>query len=194
MIDLVPEQLKSVELTANWEEGLRQMEEGKQDVMEWINEIKEYTRELVELARNQEMATGVAAEKNALGKCPVCKREVVETTKSYGCIGYKEGCKFAIWKEIAGKKITLKQAEDLLTKGKTGVLKGFRGKSGNSFEAILIVGEGGKVAFDFPNRNQDSSGAANNRTVLAHARFVERMLLKIPRDLAAPDINRVVNL
>lgn len=169
LIDLVPEQLKSVELTAAWEDGLRQMEEGKQDAVAWIDGIKEYTRELVDLARNQEASVGVAVEKNALGQCPVCKRDVVETTKSYGCTGYKDGCKFAIWKEIAGKKITLKQAEDLLAKGKTGVLKGFKGKLGKSFEAALVIGDGGKVEFGFPDRTNaagDSSGATTNHTAL----------------------------
>ncbi|WP_273484019.1 DNA topoisomerase 3, partial [Desulforamulus ruminis] len=102
LIDLAPEQLKSVELTADWEEGLRRMEEGRQEPEEWIKGIKEYTRQLVQFARNQEDA-GVAEGKKSLGICPVCRRDVTETPRSYGCTGYKEGCKFVIWKEIAQK-------------------------------------------------------------------------------------------
>ncbi|MCL4441699.1 MAG: DNA topoisomerase III, partial [Firmicutes bacterium] len=110
LIDLVPEQLKSVEMTANWEEGLRRIEQGQENSAVWMKSVCEYTRHLVELARNQETAAGIAVEKKALGSCPLCGRNVVETTKGYGCSGYQEGCKFTIWKEIAGKKITPKQA------------------------------------------------------------------------------------
>jgi DNA topoisomerase-3 len=74
---------------------------------------------------------------------------VIEYPRSYGCSGYREGCKFAIWKEIAKKKITAKQASDLLVKGKTGELKGFKSKAGKDFQAILVLGADGKVGFDF---------------------------------------------
>jgi len=156
LIDLVPEQLKSVEMTANWEEVLRRIEQGQENTMAWMKSICEYTRELVELARNQETAAGIAVEKKALGSCPLCGRDVVETSKGYGCSGYQEGCKFTIWKEIAGKKITPKQAGDLLSKGKTGIIKGFKGKSGKSFDAVLVLGEGGKIEFTFPDRSQST--------------------------------------
>ncbi|GAB6156821.1 type IA DNA topoisomerase [Desulfotomaculum varum] len=166
LIDLVPEQLKSVEMTANWEEGLRRIEQGQENSAAWMKSICEYTRHLVELARNQETANGIVLEKKALGNCPVCGRDVVETTKGYGCSGYKDGCKFTIWKEIAGKKITPKQAGDLLSKGKTGIIKGFKGKSGKSFDAILVIREGGKIEFSFPDRSlsPDKTGTQKNET------------------------------
>ncbi|WP_003542029.1 DNA topoisomerase III [Desulfotomaculum nigrificans] len=162
LIDLVPEQLKSVEMTATWEEGLRRIEQGQENSAAWMKSICEYTRELVELARNQETAISIATEKKALGTCPVCGRDVIETSKSYGCSGYKDGCKFTIWKEIAGKKISPKQAGDLLSKGKTGIIKGFKGKSGKTFDAILVIGEGGKIEFNFPDRSQSPEKTSKN--------------------------------
>ncbi len=109
---------------------------------------------MVQLAREQETAGGNVAQSGmeALGKCPLCGRDVVEYPKSYGCSGYKDGCKFAVWKEIAGKKITVKQAQELLAKKKSGVLKGLKSKAGKSFDAALVLGPDGKVGFAFADK------------------------------------------
>ena len=83
-----------------------------------------------------------------LGRCPLCGSEVVDQAKSYGCSGWQRGCKFAIWKTIAGKRITARTAQALLKQGRSQVLKGFTSKSGKPFEARLKL-EGGEVRFDF---------------------------------------------
>jgi len=83
-----------------------------------------------------------------LGNCPFCGANVQEQPKSYSCTGWKAGCKFAIWKRIAGKKISSRMARALLTKGQTSRLKGFKSKAGKSFDARLKLVDG-KVAFDF---------------------------------------------
>ena len=87
----------------------------------------------------------------ALGVCPLCGGAVVEGAKSYGCDNWKGGCKFRIWKTIAGKKITVRSAQALLKKGRSPKLKGFESKSGQPFEAYLKL-EGGEVRFDFGGR------------------------------------------
>ena len=46
-----------------------------------------------------------------LGPCPLCGSEVVEQAKSYGCSSWPRGCKFTIWKMIAGKRITPRTAQ-----------------------------------------------------------------------------------
>jgi DNA topoisomerase III len=84
----------------------------------------------------------------ALGPCPLCRSEVVEQEKSYGCRGWRQGCKFAIWKTIAGKRIGVRTAQALLSQGRTPVLKGFESKAGKPFEARLKL-EAGEVRFDF---------------------------------------------
>jgi DNA topoisomerase-3 len=83
-----------------------------------------------------------------LGNCPLCGAEVREQVKSYSCSGWKAGCKFAIWKTIAGKKISSSMARALLTKGQTSRLKGFKSKAGKAFDARLKLVDG-KVEFDF---------------------------------------------
>ncbi|MBM7854922.1 DNA topoisomerase-3 [Desulfohalotomaculum tongense] len=158
LIDLVPEQVKSVEMTAEWEEGLRQIEEGQNDAGTWLENIKNFAREVVQIAKEQEASNAVGQDREILGKCPLCGKDVIEGKKGYGCSGYREGCKFVIWKEIAGKKITAKQAKDLLEKGKTGVIKGFKSKAGKKFDAVLKLSGEGKVEFDFPQRNIEPLG------------------------------------
>ena len=84
----------------------------------------------------------------ALGPCPLCQSEVVEQEKSYGCSGWRKGCKFTIWKTIAGKRISVRTAQSLLNQGKTSALQGFKSKAGKAFEARLTL-DGGEVRFDF---------------------------------------------
>lgn len=83
-----------------------------------------------------------------VGTCPKCGSEVVEQPKSWGCSSWKEGCAFAIWKTMSGKRITAKMAKTLLTKGRTAKLKGFKSRAGKPFEAVLVL-QDGEVRFDF---------------------------------------------
>ncbi len=83
-----------------------------------------------------------------LGNCPLCGAEVREQSKSYSCSGWKQGCKFVIWKTIAGKRIGCRTATTLLRKSETSRLKGFKSKAGKSFDARLKLIDG-KVQFDF---------------------------------------------
>jgi DNA topoisomerase III len=84
----------------------------------------------------------------AIGPCPLCKSEVVEQEKSYARGGWRQGCKFAIWKTIAGKRISIRAAQALLRQDRTPVLKGFESKAGKTFEARLKL-DAGEVRFDF---------------------------------------------
>ena len=74
---------------------------------------------------------------------------VTENAKAYGCSRYREGCKFAIWKMVAGKRLTERQAQMLLTRGATDQLKGFKSKAGKPFAARLKLDAEFKVSFDF---------------------------------------------
>lgn len=87
----------------------------------------------------------------ALGTCPLCGGSVVEQDKAYSCDNWKSGCKFRIWKTIAGKKITIRSAQALLKKGRSPKLKGFESKAGQPFDAYLKL-DGGEVRFDFGGR------------------------------------------
>ncbi len=152
LIKKVPEIIKSPEMTGQWEKELADIEAGKVSPRDFMTGIIDLTRKTVELVKQQEPAEQPGRrERELLGKCPLCSSDVVEYPKSYGCIGYKDGCKFVIWKEIAGKKISPAQAKTLLTNRKTGVIKGFKSKSkeGNKFDAALVIDNQGKITFEF---------------------------------------------
>ena len=78
----------------------------------------------------------------------MCAAEVREQPRSYSCSGWKQGCKFVIWKTIAGKRISGRTAKTLLAKGQTRQLKGFKSKAGKPFAARLKLVDG-EVQLDF---------------------------------------------
>jgi DNA topoisomerase-3 len=71
-----------------------------------------------------------------IGECPICGKDIIEGKRGFGCSGYKEGCKFVLWKEKSGKIITLSQAQRLL-KGETIALKGFTAEDGTNFDSKI---------------------------------------------------------
>lgn len=83
-----------------------------------------------------------------LGTCPLCGADVIEQKKSYSCRDWRSGCGFAIWKTMSGKRISARTAKILLRDGATSVLKGFKSKSKQTFDARLKL-QDGKVSFDF---------------------------------------------
>lgn len=97
----------------------------------------------------------VEAKKVKDAVCPLCGGEILVAPFGYACANRsrdgKEGCSFAIGK-IAEKDLTESNVRELLTTGKTGTIRGFKGKSGKKFDACLeLVKEEGsaKILFDF---------------------------------------------
>lgn len=93
-----------------------------------------------------------APEKESLGACPKCGKDVLTTAKAYSCCGGKDGCGFIVWKSIAGKSISAAQAKKLITKKKTDLIKGFKGKSGKEFNAYIILKDDFSTGFEFENK------------------------------------------
>jgi DNA topoisomerase III len=161
----------SPELTARWEERLAKMERGAEARPDFMSDIRAFATALVEEARNKEGekvavpakaraqrragpgSNGGAALAEPLGSCPKCGAPVVETKKAYGCSAWKDGCKFAIWKNVSGKRVTEVQARQLLKGGRTGQLKGFKSKAGKPYSAALVLDEEHKVRLDFGERD-----------------------------------------
>ena len=86
--------------------------------------------------------------KEAIADCPLCNGKIIETPKAYSCSEWRNGCKMTIWKTVAHKKITAAMAKKLLSKGETGLLKGFKSAKGTEFEVNLKLVDG-KVEMDF---------------------------------------------
>ncbi|ABG03720.1 DNA topoisomerase III [Rubrobacter xylanophilus DSM 9941] len=134
--------LSSPEMTARWERRLARIERGEERRPDFMSDISGFAASVVEGVRRMEgekiAAPGGGGE--ALGACPKCGSPVVETKKAYGCSAWrKTGCDFAIWKRVAGKRVSESQARQLLAKGRTARLKGFKSRAGKPFSAALVL-------------------------------------------------------
>ncbi len=145
-IKILPESLKSEELTKLFEEKLARVGSGEISKDTFIEDIYRDITNTMEMLRNDSSTVTIARE--TIGRCPVCGKEVIANDIAYGCTGYREGCKFTIWKTIAGKNITSSIAKQLLAKRKCGPFKGFHGKKG-PFAAYLILKPDNTVGFTF---------------------------------------------
>ncbi len=84
-----------------------------------------------------------------VGACPLCKKDVVKGRYGYGCMGYKDGCKFRINGYILKRVISLSNAKLLLDTGKTSKIEGFVSKNGKEFSAYLKLQPDGNITFEF---------------------------------------------
>ncbi len=103
---------------------------------------------------------GIEATKLEGCKCPDCGGDIVVKASGYGCANYsssdENSCKFYLGRTVAGKTISPQVATQILMSGKSETLRGFKGKTGKKFDAVLILQkneETGRteVVFDFDN-------------------------------------------
>lgn len=153
LISIVSEEMANPETTAEWEYTLLEIEKGNYSDKEFLNNIKQFTLDIVNEVKNMEIKKDFKKDIISIGNCPLCNRPVIENKKGYGCSGYKEGCKFVVWKEVAGKKVSEAQAVKLIKDGKTGLIKGFKSKKGNDFDAHLKYDkQENKIVFEFAEK------------------------------------------
>jgi DNA topoisomerase-3 len=130
------------------------MERGAERRPDFMADIGSFTTSLVEGVRAMEGEKLAFRSREPLGACPKCGSPVVETQKAYGCSAWKtSGCDFAIWKQVSGKRLSEGLAKQLLARGRTGQLKGFRSKAGKPYSAALKLDGDHKVRLEFGERN-----------------------------------------
>jgi DNA topoisomerase III len=147
--------LSSPELTGQWERRLAEMERGAEKRPDFMADIGSFTTSLVEGVRTMEgeRLASPSRSREPLGTCPKCGSPVVETKKAYGCSAWKtKGCDFVIWKQVSGKRLSEGLAKQLLQRGRTGQLKGFRSKAGKPYAAALKLDEDHRVRLEFDRR------------------------------------------
>ena len=86
-----------MDLTAQWEIKLEEIAQGKYTLDAFMSEIEGFTKKIISEIRAQEII--LTPQPDSLGSCPLCGKPVIENKKAYGCSGWKEGCKFVIWKK-----------------------------------------------------------------------------------------------
>lgn len=141
LIDVIQSDLlKSAELTGQWEYKLRLIENGEYDVKQFREELTQMVVDLTnEVIKSEGKAIPIATEKKTKPaaekkpkaslddlKCPKCNTgKVIQGKKAYGCSNYQNGCNFVVPFIMMGKKLTEKQVIDIISKGKTTLIKGF---------------------------------------------------------------------
>ena len=153
LVTVVPEQIQSPSMTADWEEKLLKIEHGEYDSNAFMQEIKGMISGLV---RNYEAVKGadvlMKQERKVIGKCPACGSDVQESAKGWFCSD--KSCRFAFWKENRffqklGKQMTEDLAKKLLNKGKVRLTHCYSQKSGRYYDTTLCLktGEDGAASF-----------------------------------------------
>jgi len=87
-----------------------------------------------------------------LGRCPICQGSVIETSGHYKCA--EAGCRFQMKKVYASKTIDRETVRKLLETGKTDLIEDFVSRYNRPFSAYLKLGDGGKVEFEFLNKQR----------------------------------------
>ena len=160
LIRVMPENLKSAGLTAEWENRLLLMERGElngeqfmDDIVAKLEEILNGCRKIPEEERNR-----FQTAKELIGKCPVCGSDIFEGKRNFYCSNRQ--CDFALWKDnrfLEGmeKKLDKKMAKELLDKACTHIKGLYSKKKDARFDAdLLMTLENGKPKFhlEFPKR------------------------------------------
>ena len=147
IVEIFPvKELLDLEYTGRLEKTLSDIEKGKFAKSDFMKLIEEFTIKSVELIKNDTGALSrfkvdIPEDIENLGPCPVCGNPVVEGEKSFGCSNWKNGCKYAIWKDDKyinsfGKKVSKEMVEILLKNGKVG-FRNLKSKKGNTFSAYF---------------------------------------------------------
>ena len=150
LITVLPEQLQSPLLTAEWEYRLGEIERGElapEDFMAGISAM------LQELVRTYQVIKGTeylfTPPRVVVGRCPRCGGEVAEMQKGFFC--QTESCKFAIWKnnkwwELKRKQPTKAIVTALLKDGCAHVTGLYSEKTGKTYDATVMLEDDGKYA------------------------------------------------
>ncbi|SNS01907.1 type IA DNA topoisomerase [Hymenobacter mucosus] len=115
--------------------------------------IKLTPQHTLELVRAAESKPTTATDPGQI-PCPVCRLgQMLKGKSAWGCSRFREDCQFRVPFEWGGKTLTDAQMNQLLRKGKTGVIRGFiSSKTGNRYEAALQVGAEGRIEPVFDNK------------------------------------------
>ncbi len=146
LVRIVPEKLKSAQITAQWENKLTEISDGTRSAEAFLLEIQKEVIDLVDNLEVQGNPDSFNIQKEVIGKCPRCGLDVHEGNKNFYCVN-KE-CKFSMWKDDKffvnkKKKLTKSIAKALLSKGHIQVKKLYSDKKDTYYEATVVLNDTG---------------------------------------------------
>lgn len=129
IISVVPDEIKTPEMTGKWERALYRIAEGSMEPNKFMASIGRYVDFLVNHAittrtnvviKDDNRKKKPGKKKPSFGKCPICgEGDVNENKKAYYCSRWQEDCKLTIWKnhlEPYGVALTPELMKEILVK------------------------------------------------------------------------------
>ena len=140
LITVMPEEIQSPEMTADWETKLLQIERSEMEPETFMTEIKEMISSLVTTTEAAKGANALMKNK-IIGVCPNCGKPVVEREKGWFCENRE--CRFVLWKDNAflkrlGKRMDAHVADKLLRDGRVR-LKDCKSAKGKTYNAAVLL-------------------------------------------------------
>lgn len=149
---ILPDQLKNPDMTALWWSIQEDIKKGNAtvdtltgNVLEMINEVlqTEYPRVDMNIIPDKYKRKG-GSSREVLGTCPRCGKPVIEGKTGFGCSGWKDGCKFVIWKKsksplLKNETITATDAKNLLAGKRIHKKHLYSSKKDKEFESYLYM-------------------------------------------------------
>jgi len=141
-------------LTGEWENALAQIESGRMHPDTFQKAIEIYTKQITGELLNISQDSFPKAEGRKGSICPKCKvAQVIHYPKVVKCLD--PNCGMVVFRTISEKQLSDQQLTELLTKGKTAVIKGFKSKTGKAFDAALKLDENYRVVFAFAGKKKE---------------------------------------
>ena len=167
LITVLPEVIKSAQLTAEWEEHLKQIEHGTLSPQTFLEGISLMTKDLVstyEVIEGTNTLFPSNHKGESIGICPRCGSHIFENKKGFCC--EDRACHFALWKEnkfftIKKKTLTKSIAIDLLKRGEASLTGCYSEKTGKTYDAIVILDDKGGKYVNFKMEFPKKKGARN---------------------------------
>ena len=165
LITVMPEQIQSASMTADWEQKLLRMEQGDYEARDFMREITDMISGLVQNYEAVKGAETLMSDHKRVGACPCCQADVLEKQKGWFCSN-KE-CRFVLWKDNAffksiGKHLSSGMVEKLLSDGRIRLKDCKSQKSGKNYNATLLLSteENGRANFhlEFENSRSGTKG------------------------------------
>lgn len=165
LITVMPEQIQSASMTADWEQKLLRMEHGDYEARDFMREITDMISGLVQNYEAVKGADTLMSDHKRVGTCPCCQADVLEKQKGWFCSN-KE-CRFVLWKDNAffksiGKHLSSGMVEKLLSDGRIRLKDCKSQKSGKNYNATLLLSteENGRANFhlEFENSRSGTKG------------------------------------
>ena len=160
LITVLPEQLQSPQLTAEWERRLKEVEHRELSPEAFMQGITQMLQEILTTYTPRPNANILFPNNhNRAGRCPLCQSFVAENTKGFFC--ENKSCYFAIWKNsrfFSAKKIPLTHAIALalIEKGEVWLDNCYSEKTGRRYSGLVVLTDDGKqIGFkmDFGKKN-----------------------------------------